>query len=256
MKHIKKKYYYQEKAIPIKKGKEAVFIDRQDSKTIKKVKNGKIPFIQTTDGFKVLSMFHNYNGTELVIPIPDLTLVYYNNAYLNNLVRKEQEKKLFKKLLDKSEITEDVVNELYDYIGVACSAIIQMFTSIESFTNHLIPDDIPYINNERKDRTELYTKEQIQRHIKFWDKMKKVLPYYHTKNFFKKTTPTNSHIIKLKELRDEIIHTKSKQVYESQSKLIERLLKFKYDETLLAIRKFMNFYISEYITECDCNDDF
>ncbi|MEL0652254.1 hypothetical protein V6246_12545 [Algibacter sp. TI.3.09] len=256
MKHIKKKYYYQEKVVPVKNSNKGYVIDRPDSKTIKKIKKDVIPFIQTTDGFKVLSMFHNYNGTEVVIPIPDLTLVYNNNAYLNNLTRKEQEKKLFKKLLDTSEITEVATNELYAYIGVASSSIIQMFTSIESFTNHLIPDDQPYINSSRRDRTESYTKDQIQIHIKFWDKMKDVLPYFHSKNFFQKQTPTNSHITKLKELRDEIVHTKSNQVFESQSNLIEKLLKFKYDETLLAIRKFMNFYIPEYIVECDCNDDF
>lgn len=255
MKHIKKKYYFEEKTLPGKKDKESLLVNRTDSKTINKVKKGTIPFIQTTDGFKILSMFHNYNGTQIVMPIPDLTLVYYNNAYLNNITRKEQEKKLFKKLLNTSEITEDVSNELYSYIGVASSAIIQMFTSIESFINHLIPDDQNYIHT-KKDKTEIYTKEQIQFNIKFWDKIKNVIPYFYSKNFFKKQTPTNSHIAKLKEIRDEIVHTKSNKVFENQSQLIDKLLKFKYDDTLIAITKFMNFYKSDYITECDCDNDF
>lgn len=131
-----------------------------------------------------------------------------------------------------------------------------MFTSLESFINFLIPDDIEY-PKIRKDRTEIYNKQQIELYIKFWDKVKEVLPFcYDSKNFFKKQTPTNNHLVKLKEIRDEIVHTKSKEMYETQSKLIEKLLKFKYEGTLMALRKFMNFYKANYIVDCDCGNDF
>ncbi len=256
MKHIKKKYYYQEKRVPIQEGREPIKADRRDNKNLKKLKKGNIPFIKTTEGEFIMSMSYNYNGTEAIIPLPDLTLIYYNNAYLNNISRKSQEKKLFEKLLNgEDELTENVTNELYNYVGVATSSIIQMFTSLESFINHQLPDEIPYIY-VRKDKTEYYNKEQIQMYIKFWDKVKEVLPYYHSKNFFQNVTPTNSHIRNLKDLRDEIVHTKSNQLYDVQAKLIEKLLKFKYDETLIAIRKFMNFYDENYIIDCNCKNDF
>lgn len=100
MKHIKKKYYFQKNEIPLKKGKKSFKLDRSDNQSIKKLKKETIPFIKTTDGDVILSMFYNNNGKEIIIPIPDLTLVYYNNAYLNNYKRKEKEKELFKKLVD------------------------------------------------------------------------------------------------------------------------------------------------------------
>lgn len=256
MKHIKKKYYFEELTPPIAAGKQMLSANRNDVKELKKIKKDNIPFLHTTEGTYIMSMFHNYNGLETVIPIPDLTLVYYNNAYLSNNSRKEMEKQLFDKLRNNnSEVSESVTEELYHYIGQATATIIQMFTSIESFINHLIPDHTPFIK-VRKERTEHFTKEQIQIHIRFWEKINDVLPYYLHKNFFSTPTPTNSHIRKLKELRDAIVHTKSNHLFIEQSKLIDSLLKFKYVETLEAIRKFMNFYKPNYITDCDCDADF
>lgn len=256
MKHIKKKYYFKNNSLPIQPGKETIKVDRRDTKALKKLKKENIPFIKTIEGDYIMSFNYNYNGIETIIPIPDLTLVYYNNAYLYNISRKEQEKKLFNKLINvNDDLTEDASNELYNYIGLATSSIIQMFTSIESFVNHLIPDDKPYIN-DRRDKTEHYNKEQIQFSIKFYDKIKLVLPYFYSKDFFKNRTLTNSHIDNLKSLRDEIVHTKSNFLYDNQSQLIKKLLNFKYEETLKAIRKFMNFYIENYIVDCDCEKEF
>jgi len=256
MKHIKKKYYFEESVPPIQEGRELLSAHRSDSKKLKKIKKDNIPFLFTTEQTYIMSMFYNYNGIETVIPIPDLTLVYYNNAYVSNKQRKEMEKKLFAKLRNtEGEVSESVTEELYHYIGMATSTIIQMFTSLESFINHLIPDDKTYIK-VRKERTEHFNKEQIQIHIRFWDKINEVLPYFCNLNFFKTSTPTNMHIRKLKELRDSIVHTKSNSLFMEQSKLIESLLKFKYDETLLSIRKFMNFYKDQYIVDCNCSSNY
>ncbi len=98
---------------------------------------------------------------------------------------------------------------------------------------------------------------QIQEFVSFMDKLKKVLPSFHEKkNFFKDRTPTNQHIINLKELRDEIVHTKSDSKLETSIELFRRLLNFKYDETLDAVASLMNFYKPNYIETCNCGKDF
>ena len=43
---------------------------------------------------------------------------------------------------------------------------------------------------------------------------------------------------------------------EEETKLFKQLLNFKYDETFLAVSKFMNFYIEGYIEDCPCEKDF
>ncbi|WP_282081570.1 hypothetical protein [Aquimarina algiphila] len=256
LRHIKKKYLFKEAKLPIQSGKPILKVDKTDSQTIKKNKSNKVPFLVTSDKEYIRGVFYNYNGKHTVLPIPDLTLVYYESAYQSNMVRKEKEKALFKKALSEDEVTEDYGNELYHYFGSASSCIISMFTSIESFINHIIPDNSNF-QKVLKNKTEIYTKKQIQEHFKFWDKVKDVLPhFYDNKNFFSKSTPTNSHIVNLKNLRDEIVHTKSEIDYSTQEELMSRLLKFKYDECLMAIRKFMNYYKENYITECDCGSDF
>jgi len=151
---------------------------------------------------------------------------------------------------------EDATNEIYRYYGFASSCIISLFTSIESFINHIIPNDKPYIN-ELKNKTEYFTKEQIQKGISFDIKTNKVLPYFFDeKNYFRNRTPSNQHITNLKNLRNEIVHPKSEATFQAQEETIKRLLNFKYDATFEAVAKFMNFYQPNYISECDCGLDF
>ena len=65
------------------------------------------------------------------------------------------------------------------------------------------------------------------------------------------------HIWNLKEFRNDIIHTKPKKdAVLWYDNLIKKSLNFKYLETLNAVAKFMNFYKTDYIIECDCGKDF
>ena len=156
----------------------------------------------------------------------------------------------------KEEVAEEATNEIYHYYGHASNCIISLFTAMESFINHLIPDSEKF-ERVLKNRTEIYSKEQIQEHINFNDKLKTVLPYFFEgKNFFQKSTPANQLLTSLKELRDDIIHTKSEKNFEKQEQLFARVLKFKYDKAIEAVGTFMNFYKPDYLMECDCGIDY
>jgi hypothetical protein len=257
--HIKKKYLFQKKTIKLKINSKSPgpikSIDRRDSESLKANKND-MAFIRTTEGFLLGGFIYNHKGKYTVVPIPDLTLVYFDHAYQMNRVRQQKESDLFKKLTSVDDITEDTINELYHYYGHASNCIISLFTSIESFINHLIPDNKSF-EKKLKSKTEIYSKKQIQQHINFSDKLKVVLPFFFDgKNFFKKSTPSNQLLLSLKELRDDIIHTKSEESFELQEKLMNRVLKFNYVKALEATQTFMNFYIPDYIIECDCGKDF
>lgn len=227
------------------------YVDRRDRKTLKENKTD-VAFVETTEGYLIKGFIHNYNGSYTVIPMPDLTLVYFDHAYFMNKLRKEKEVQLFKKLNSLNEVAEESTNEIYHYYVHASSCIISLFTALESFINHLLPDS-KIFKRELKNRTEIYSKEQIQEHINFNDKLKEVLPYFFEgKNFFKKSTPTNQLLNSLKDLRDDIIHTKSERNFEKQEELFARVLKFKYDKTIEAVGVFINFYKPNYLKECDC----
>ncbi|HQA73723.1 hypothetical protein, partial [Flavobacterium sp.] len=234
----------------------AQFASISDKDIIRKSKEKDL-FITTDKDFIIKAFpFKHKNGTA-VIPIPDLTLVYFHNAYKQNKDRIEVEKKLLDKLThDKPSFGEDATNEIYQYYGSASGCIISLFTSLESFINHILPDKELYILETDKS-TITYNKKQIQKHINFDDKMKKVLPkLLEGKNFFSNSTPFTQHITNLKNLRDDLIHTKSDLSFKNQEDLIKQLLRFKYEECFKAITKFMNFYRENYIIECDCNSEY
>jgi len=141
----------------------------------------------------------HYNNK--IIPIPDLTLVYYNFGYISNMIRKEYEEKLFEKLTSQDEVTEEVSNELYHYFGAASSCIIGMFNALEAFVNSIIPDNAVF-QKKLKQKTELYNKEQMQRNIGIMEKIKDLLPQI----LYDKFDLSSSLITDLKNLRDEIVH--------------------------------------------------
>ncbi len=255
MKHIKKKYAFESEVMPIelegivKSEVKPNLIDIKSSKII-------VPFIQTDDGRYIKSFKYSLNKNEhIVIPIPDLTLVYFDSAYNLNKLRLEQEEKLYDKLkVSEEKLGEQAINEIYRYYGYATSCVISLFTTLESFINHLIPDDAVY-SKVSNHRTEIYTKEQIQKSIQFEDKIKSVLPQL-LNITFQQSSPTYTHIHNLKKLRDDIVHTKSDQNLEKQEELIKRLLKFKFDETFNSVAKFINHYKNDYVIECDCGVDY
>lgn len=256
MKHIKKKFAFE---IPVPKNiNDFEKVGRNDSRNLKAVNQEKqAPFIQTTENTLIQSFLYDYESEKTTtIPIPDLTLIYYDAAYTFNVKRKDYQQKLFKKLKDESEITEGVKNEIYLYFTLATSTIIQMFTSMESFLNDLLPIDYIYIR-KTKQKQELFNNNQIQGYINFEEKILKVIPSFHKKgSFFKKGAFEQSEIGKLKNLRNEIIHTKSSEYREKQAILMTDLFDFEYDKTLLKIREYMNYYRKDYLVNCDCEQDY
>lgn len=256
MKHIKRKFlfhdYLQKKEI----NKFDYFDTKEiDQKFLKKVEKDNFIVLETDSGDKIFSFSYNDNGTNCMIPVPDFSLVNYNFAYSLNIQRKEHRKNLVKNLANLNIANEISNSYAYDYQGTASSCIICLFTSIECFINDIIPEGFKYeVITERK--TEIYDKKQIQFSISFMDKLTKVLPKaLNGKNFFLKRTPTNAHIYNLRDLRNDIIHTKSDKTGHNNVEIMKRLLNFKYDETLNATFKLFNFYKENFIEECNCEDN-
>src|SRR5690625_4867318 len=171
MKHIKKKYLYENQNLPVKKGANITTVNRSDSAALKKEEKYTIPFLKTTNDTNIWGIHYNHNGTRTIIPLPDLVLVYFDFGHTSNRIRKEYKKKLFDKLTSQEEVTEEVSNELYHYFGAASSCVIGMFNSLEAFINNIIPDDAIF-QKKLKQKTEPYNKQQIQRNICIMEKIK------------------------------------------------------------------------------------
>ena len=256
MKHIKKRYLYESKN-DIDKSFEILEKFEKPSPDLVKKSKDKDLLVTLDDGTIIKAFIFNSNNGTCMIPIPDLSLVYFDGAYNLNTLRKGQEVELFKKIkMTNDSLGETATQEIYRYYGYASSCLISLFTALESFVNHILPNDKLYHLDTNKN-TEYYSKEQIQKYIQFDNKVKKVLPhFFEDKNFFKHPTTHTQHIENLKNLRNEIVHPKSERNSTNQEELIKKLLNFNFDKTFEAVAHFMNFYVPDYIVECNCGVDY
>ncbi len=108
MKHIQKKYGVQIANAADKLVKEGTKFDITDKSSLKQAKNSDI-FATTDKGYVIKCFLYQNNGEKLVIPIPDLSLVYFDSAYNLNKLRREQEKELNKKI---KNIGKNVLSEM------------------------------------------------------------------------------------------------------------------------------------------------
>lgn len=259
MKHSKQKFRFEKVLTPEQeKHFEQISIEVPFKPKEKvNIPKGMNAFVKTDLGKLIETFYYNNSGHHYYIPEPDPILIYFNLGHSFYREIAESRKELFK-VLNSENLTENVRNQLYNYFGFSNGFVIFLFTSLEAFLNKMIPDN--YIYSENKSRyTATFNKSQIERELNFDTKLKEVVNKITQKDFSKKHRPTYEHIINLKKFRDNIVHTKT-QNNDNSGKTYEYLFKqalnFKYEETLLAVRDFINYYEPNYIEECDCGKDF
>lgn len=263
MKHIKKRFVFQQEnvgAVFAPDGTATIDVaEGIDQRTLgkysgKKGKNYRV-FLSTTEDYLIGGNVHTIHGKHYVIPIPDMTLVYFNMAQQFSRLAEENRKDLLKKLNPSESIAESVMNEIYRLFGHHSAAIIGLFNSLEATINSLIPSNYNYVQSNAK-RTESMNRDQIMQYIDFSTKAKKILPEIHGSDFFKMNKPKAAMIDSLKSHRNEIVHTKPIGDAFYYEHLVDEALKFNYNNHLLAARQFINFYKPDHVVDCDCGEDF
>jgi hypothetical protein len=258
MKHIKKRFLIESTSEKLKFENpqfELIALNENFSEKTLSSHKDSVAYMQTDGGLIYGGFVHKVEGKNLVFPIPDPTLVYFNNAQLSLRNITEHKNKLLDKVDFTKSLSESALNEIYNYYGTTTGFVIFLFTAIESFINQKIPSDFKYSQSSNR-KTEIYDKQQIQEFLDFKTKITNVLSEATGKDFFKNTTPAIQAIWNLKYFRDDIIHTKQDSNILKYDKLIKTSLNFKYDVALESVAKFMNFYEPNYIIECDCGKDF
>jgi len=261
MKHIQRRFFRELKpnqvsAMFSKKNPDVVELENNPDKAkiLSNRKPGEIVYTQTDTGLAYGGYLEKIEGKLMIFPIPDPTLIYFNNAQLT-LARIKKTKKDLIKILEPTGMTPPI-HEMYDFFGQTSSFVIFLFTCLESFINSLIPDDFNYVD-KRKNRTEIYDKEQIQKHVDFETKIKKVVRAFTGDVYLTKQSPNVQAIWTLKDFRDQIIHTKQEKYHHLRYKdLMKKSLNFKYEKTLDSIAKVINHFKPDYIVECKCGKDF
>jgi hypothetical protein len=261
-KHIKKKYLLsttmtEEQAKEIKSTKgETTPWQKVD---FKKVQKDKVCFLWYDSNTMVLGFQYMHQGQVRFIPEPDPVLMYFNSAYYDYKNLLLAKKTLLSKLVQEHQ--EDVINELYNLFSCGTGAVINLFTTLEAFINRAIPStEFTYTKKIVGKRTEVYTKEEIERNIGFDEKINDVLAqvYKGKKKPFKEAKrPTYDRIWSLKQFRDELVHLKShnNENLSAYSDIYKKLLEYNYEGALNAVKDFCNYYHQNqnYIEECGCS---
>jgi hypothetical protein len=258
MKHIKKKFL---KEIEVNKDQIAKIEEsftpveyKSSGKT--KIPKGYKPLITTDYGTIIESLQVSINNVSYFIPEPDPILIYFNNAYYNFKQIEPSKQELVLTLDAEKPLTEPIKNNLYNYFGLCEGFIIFLFTSLEGYINKSIPENFEF-KDVKSNRTEVYNREQIQRHVAFDKKIKTILPQIMQKDFSSHFPNKFRHIQNLKEFRDILIHIKdSKEGHTPYDYIFKKTFSFNYETTLESVRDFFNYYQPNYIEECNCGKDY
>lgn len=220
--------------------------------------DGYYGIIQTDKNEIIQTFKYVHDNQVYMIAEPDPIVIYFDTAVAYHKTIKERREKLFEKLSHFGKNLHATNEHFYWYFSNACTSVIFMFLAIEALINKVIKPDFEYRRSIGDRKVELFNKQQIQREIEFLEKIKKVLPEATGKNFVENFTHKFEQIKKLKQFRDEIVHTKSfegDKVANFYEDLYVLSLDFDYDNTLLFVRDFINFYQEDLIEECNCGRD-
>jgi hypothetical protein len=157
-----------------------------------------------------LTTYAKYNETEIGFGDPSASALFLNQAHKSFQVANEINPF---RAMQSTTVHNISTTKIYDYLEAICASIIFALTSLEAFTNEEIPNDFIY---EVEETTESgisvmrhYNKEEIERKFSLSEKLASVLPK--VKNI---PSPKGEKVwdgfVKVKRLRDRIIHMKSK----------------------------------------------
>lgn len=131
--------------------------------------------------------------------------------------------------------TSDALNS---YIQHRSGCIITLITAIESFLNHITPNQFIFIKGNKN-----LSKEDIQRWMSLKDKLWKLIPQLkRNKDFWKGNESIAQTIIELYNHRNNIIHLKTTTDPQFQQYLnsIEKMLQFDLNNAIKSTIDFMN----------------
>lgn len=258
MKHLKKKFVLQIKFSPEQWAdlQNKVPDARQEFEALPASdKESMNALIMMEDGELVQCFRYQVNGTTTYIPEPNPAVIYFDSARNYFRQMNDLKDKVFENTKTFAENTKGVNGDFYWYFSLASSYAIFLFSAVEAFVNMSIPGDISYERHLKDGSTQVLNREELQRKIRFAEKIERVLPTITNKHFATDHPDQFESIMKLKSFRDEIAHTKAYDggpTANSYQNLYVMSLAFDYEKTLHGVRDFINYHKADLIEECDC----
>jgi hypothetical protein len=193
-----------------------------------------------------------YDKTRIVqFYLPNMTALLLDQAYVSwaaskILLEEEQFQPSTSQFAATGTLLPKDIAAFYSLVEQRMVAIVFAYTALESFANESIPDD--YICEQKRDDkrcTEVYDKDQAE-FLSLDTKLALVLPPIYGVVSPRGTNKTWDGYLKIKRIRDRIIHVKSKDKQSSgpdDSTIWNELLKTPQPNIALAARDIIGYYL-------------
>jgi len=182
---------------------------------------------------------------ELWIPEPNPVHIYYTEAYvyLDPLLKSQKDLVSIATQL-KGSTNIETFPYLLKFFAQSSKLIVFAFLTLESFINQVTPEDFEF-----KTKKKILDKAKIERYLKFGDKIGLLMPKIFSKNFAEDYPVENGQISKLKELRDDLTHLKTKKdKYNNKYReVINSILNSDYEAIMSAVETYLNYYVPDFI---------
>jgi hypothetical protein len=175
--------------------------------------------------------------------IPNAPALFLN---LSHSFHEEARSLLRKCIADKGEFGELPNEEVFAFYERMMGSVVFACTALESFVNENIPDTYTYIDSSDKRFARVFNKEQIERQLSLDTKIGEVIPAALGVQFSKGGKLWSAYI-KLRELRDRVIHMKTKDrqfIGENATSIWNALMSDPLPETYTTAKRIISHFLS------------
>ena len=190
-----------------------------------------------------------YKGKKLAIPEVNPVMIFYSNALMTHKKLKEFKERLFEFSPEINQVGIKVnLNYFSDYFLLASNCIVNLQSAIECFINQIIPANYVYFTSKGS---------RLKRRPTIHEKIDVAVVKIKKINFKASYEQEYALIKKLVDLRNDIIHLKptSEKTNTKYKDLFRRVVDFDFENTTIAVKKYINFYESNLIENCSCGKD-
>lgn len=220
---------------------------KQSREYVKSNKLSEGDIMLMLDNEVIFAFDYVFGKEKILIPEINPVTIFYSNALMSHRLLYHYKEKLLHDYPTVKKFRIEVnPSDFGNFFQLASNTIINLQATIESLANRLIPSDQTCIGKDGESfEPSLFHKINI------------ILPEIKGVKFKTVYGKQNNLIRQLIELRNEIIHLKPAQNTNTKYKEVyRRLINFKFTETILAVRIFVDFYDQNLIEECPCGKEF